>query len=221
MFTGISGSCTVRNAAMMASIRSLAPSSSGACASAAGVAKSATTRSSRYVMSCRLCDGISPHNTMCKPDAIGEGGSAGALGEGRDHGPSDGAGGIQFPQRVEHLAGRLRIVPPQLDEGERLQGVEREAAGAVGEHGLRPPLPPVERPSGLAGGFPQAVLRGGLRFIEMALIGVDLVKTKIDRKLFRGGRERLPEERLGARPVMPIGGDALLQQRVDGVRQFS
>src|SRR6266511_2828093 len=102
-----------------------------------------------------------------------------------------------------------------MDEGERLQCVEREPAGAVWNNGLRLPLPPVRVPARLARRLAQAALSRDLRFIEMTLIGVDLVQAKIDRKLRRRRRERSPEQPVRLRAIMAIDRDALLQQRVD------
>src|SRR6266702_1653591 len=147
--------------------------------------------------------------------------STDALGERRDDRPSDSAGGIQPSQRCEHLVGLMLLVSSEVNERERLQGVEREAAGAVWNNGLRLPLPPVRVPSRLARRFAEATLGCDLRLVEMPLIGVNLVKAKVDRKLRWRGRERLPKQLVRPGVIVAIDRDALLQQRGDFFREVS
>ena len=108
---------------------------------------------------------------------------------------------------------------PQIDEREGLQRVEREAARAVRHGILRRPHAPGFGPAGLTGGFAGAAFGDRLGLVEAALIGVDLVEAVIDGERVRRRFQRLPEHPVGGRLVVPIGDDAFLQQRVDGIGQ--
>nr|GAJ36875.1 hypothetical protein BDOA9_0160930 [Bradyrhizobium sp. DOA9] len=143
------------------------------------------------------------------------------LGKRGDHRPADRAGGIEPAQRGEQLLGLFLLVLAQMDEGERLQRVEREAAGAVRQFGLWLPASPVGTPAGLVGSLAQTTLGDALGLFETTAIGVGLVEAEIDRELRRRGLQGLPEDAIGFKRVAPIADHALLQQRVDFGRELA
>src|SRR5688572_10063233 len=109
-----------------------------------------------------------------------------SLGECRNDRPADRSRRVEPAQRSQKFVGLLSFVLAKMDEGERLQRVEREAAGAVRQLGLRLPATPIGAPAGLVSGLPQPALGDALGLVEPPTIGVSLVEAKIDCELGRG-----------------------------------
>ena len=89
-----------------------------------------------------------------------------------------------------------------MDEGQRLQRVKREMRRSVDVRGNLPAGPegPVRVKPGLSRGLDEPGLGNRQRLVEMALIGVDLVKAEIGRKGVGPQREGLAKGDIGAGP---------------------
>ena len=111
---------------------------------------------------------------------------------------------------VEHGAGVGGLVAAQADEGEGLQRVERETAGAGERDFFGVPEPPVRREIGGARGLAQAALGSGERGVEIAGVGVDLVEAEPGGERARVERQRFAEGSVGGGAVGTVGDDASL-----------
>ena len=113
------------------------------------------------------------------------------------------------------------FVTTQMNKGQGLQCIERETRGAVRNTRFDGPLTPVFGPARLARRLDQPGLRHGARLVEIALIGVDFIEAIIGWQFLRRGLQSLTEQGIGRVEIAAIGGDALLQKGVDGIRQIA